>query len=119
MNFHDLAQLRNPVLPPGLGGGTAPSYTEGGAVIGRLISGVLGMIFILGFIISFVYLAVGAVRWITSGSDKASLEAARNTIVHAIVGIVIVGASWAIASLVGQFLGLDITALPIPVVPSL
>jgi hypothetical protein len=114
-----LAQLRNPVLPPGLGGGTAPSVGAGGETLGRIIGGVLGMIFIIAFILSFVYLMVGGVRWITSGSDKASLESARNTIVQALVGMVIVGAGWAVASLVGQFLGLDIKSLPIPVIPSL
>ena len=111
-----LAQLRNPVLPQTLGGG---DYTTGGQTLGKLIGGVLGMIFIIAFILSFVYLMVGGVRWITSGSDKASLEHARNTIVQALVGMVIVASGWAIASLIGNFLGLNIQALPIPVVPTL
>ena len=116
METHLLAQLKNPVLPPGLGSG---DYTQGGTVLGKLISGVVGMVIIIAFILSFIYLTVGAVRWITSGNDKAGLEAARNTILHAILGIIIVGAAWAIVKLVGQFLGLNIEALPIPVVTQL
>jgi hypothetical protein len=116
-----IAQLHNPVLPPELGGGTGAGadYNQGGTALGKLVGGVLGMVFIIAFILAFVYLVVGAVRWITSGGDKAAMEGARNAIVHAIMGIIIVGAAWAVMSLVGQFLGLNIEALPIPVVPSL
>jgi hypothetical protein len=36
------------------------------------------------------------------------MEAARNKITHAIVGLIIVGAAWAIMTLVQNFLGVNI-----------
>lgn len=109
-----LAQLTNPVLPPSLGGGTSPSTELGGQAIGKLISNIVGLIFIFSFLLAFLYLLTGSVAWITSGGDKAKLENARNKITHALLGLIIVAAAYAIVKLAAQFLGLDIQALPIP-----
>ncbi len=76
--------------------------------IGMLISSVIGVLMIISSILAFFYLILGGIQWITSGGDKAGLESARNKITNAIVGLVIVSASWAIMSLVGKFLGFDI-----------
>ncbi|MFZ5845724.1 MAG: hypothetical protein ACOY0S_04700 [Patescibacteria group bacterium] len=103
-----LAQLTNPVLPPSLGGGTSPSTELGGQAIGKLISNIVGLIFIFSFLLAFLYLLTGSVAWITSGGDKAGMETARNKVTHAIVGLIIVGAAWAIMVLVQNFLGVTI-----------
>jgi hypothetical protein len=57
---------------------------------------------------AFFFLILGGIQWITSGGDKAGMEAARNKIKHAIVGLIIVGAAWAIMILVQNFLGVTI-----------
>lgn len=111
-----LAQITNPVLPPSLGGGTSPSTDMGGKAVGAIISNIVGLFFIFTFLLAFLYLLTGSWSWITSGGDKAALESARNKITHALIGLVIVGAVWAIFKLVGQFFGLDIQALPIPTI---
>lgn len=112
-----LTQITNPVLPPTIGGGNSPTRDMGGAATGKIISGVIGGMFIIAFLIALIYLITGAFHWITSGGDKASLESARNKIIHALVGLVIVAAAWAIMTLVAQFFGLDFTSLPIPSIP--
>lgn len=109
-----LAQLRNPVLPDKIGGGTNPDYTTGGTAIGGFISSIIGGMMAIGFILTLLYLLTGAFHWITSGGDKANLENARNKITHAIVGLIILASVWAVMILVGQFIGLDFTKLPIP-----
>lgn len=111
-----LAQLTNPVLPPLLGGGDAPDYTTGGTVLGKLITSIIGALFIAGFLLAFLTLITGGITWITAGGDKTKLETSRNQITNAIIGIIIVGAAWAITQLVAMFMGLDLNALPIPVV---
>lgn len=112
-----LAQLRNPVLPELLGGGTSPDYTKGGEVVGSLVGNIVGLIFIFTFFLAFLYLLTGAMAWVTSGGDKSSLEAARNKITHAIIGLLIVAATWAIMSIVAQFVGFkDFPKLPIPTI---
>jgi hypothetical protein len=47
---------------------------------------------------------MGGIEWITSGGDKGKTESARNKITAAVIGLVILAASWAILGLVLQFL---------------
>ena len=65
---------------------------------------------ILGIIAALVYLLYGGIKWITSGGDKAQVEAARNHIVAAIIGLVILVLAWVIVAVVFTVLGLQ--ALP-------
>lgn len=75
---------------------------------GQLISAVVGTLLIVAALLAFLYLILGGIKWITSGGDKAGMEEARNKITHAIVGLIIVGAAWAIMTLVQNFLGVTI-----------
>lgn len=75
--------------------------------IGNVISAVVGILLLISAIAAFLYLILGGLQWITSGGDKAGMEAARNKITAAIVGLIIVAASWAIMLLIGQFVGVD------------
>jgi hypothetical protein len=76
--------------------------------MGKLISALVGLLLILSALIAFFYLILGGISWITSGGDKAAMESARNKITHAIVGLIIVGAAWAVMILVQNFLGIQI-----------
>ena len=78
------------------------------AAIGDVIGAVVGVILIIAAIAAFLFLLLGGIQWITSGGDKAGLEAARNKITNAIVGLIIVVSAWAIMILVGQFTGVNI-----------
>lgn len=76
--------------------------------LGSLITALVGTLLIIAALLAFFYLILGGIQWITSGGDKAGMEAARNKITHAVVGLVIVGAAWAIMILVQNFLGVTI-----------
>ena len=76
--------------------------------LGTLISALIGTLLIIAALLAFFFLIFGGIQWITSGGDKTGMEAARNKITHAIVGLVIVGAAWAIMMLVQGFLGLNV-----------
>jgi len=76
--------------------------------IGKLISALVGLLLILAALMAFFFLILGGIQWITSGGDKAGMESARNKITHAIVGLIIVGAAWAVMILVQNFLGIQI-----------
>jgi len=109
-----LAQIHNPVLPPAIGGGNNPDYQQGGTALGKLISNMVGALFIAGFLLALVFLMIGGFSWITSGGDKTKLEKARDEIINSLIGIVVVAAAWAIAVLVAKFFGLDLMNLTIP-----
>lgn len=76
--------------------------------VGVLISAIVGTLLILAALMAFLYLIMGGIQWITSGGDKTHMEEARNKITHAIVGLIIVGAAWAVMVLVQNFLGINV-----------
>lgn len=116
MNPKLLAALTNPVLPNTIGGGSGASYQQGGKALGSLISGLVGALFIAGFLLAFFFLITGGITWISAGGDKAKLEAARDRITNSIIGIIVVGASFALTALVAGFFGFELNTLPIPTV---
>jgi hypothetical protein len=98
------AQICNPALPL-LGCGGA---TKGGDLLGGLIGGAVAMLLIVGTIAAFIFLILGALRWILSSGDKAKLQQAQETITNAILGLILLASAWAIIALVGNFLGLGV-----------
>lgn len=48
------------------------------------------LLFIVGIVIAIVFLIYGGIKWILSGGDSKQVEGARNHIVAAIVGLIIV-----------------------------
>lgn len=76
--------------------------------IGNIISAVVGILLLVAAVMAFLYLILGGIQWITSGGDKSGMEAARNKITAAIVGLIIVAAAWAVMLLVGQFVGVNL-----------
>jgi hypothetical protein len=81
------------------------------ADIGVLINGILNFVMVLGALLVFMYLIWGGIEWITSGGDKGKTESARNKITAAIIGLIVLAASWAILMLVLNFLGTDLNQL--------
>lgn len=106
-----LAQIKNPVLPPALGGGGGK---QGGEALGGLISGLVGVLFIAGFLFTLIQLLIGGINWISAGGEKQKLEEARSKITNAFIGMMIVAAAYAFTSLIARFFGLDLTTLTIP-----
>lgn len=51
-------------------------------------------------IASVIMLVIGGLRYIVSGGDQAAITAAKNTIIYAVIGIIIAVFSYAIASFV-------------------
>lgn len=108
-----LAQIVNPAIPSSLGSG---GNEAGATSIGMLVSNFIGAFMIFAFFAALLYFLLGAFNWITSGGDKAKLQAARDEITNAFIGLVIVGAIWAIMMIVGSFLGIDFPNLPLPTI---
>ena len=69
------------------GGGTLTDVTT-------ILSAGIQLIIIAAGLIAFVYLLLGGIKWITSGGDKAAVETARNQIIQALIGLIVVLAAW-------------------------
>lgn len=69
------------------------------------LNGVLTIVMVVSALLVFLYLILGAFKWITSGGDKGKTESARNQITAAVIGLIIVAASYAVLNLSLRFLG--------------
>lgn len=61
---------------------------------------IVSILFVIGIVVAIAFLIYGGIRWILSGGDKTAVENARNHIVAALVGLVIVIAAFFILSTV-------------------
>ena len=94
------AQVTNvSILPPT---GMIPATVTLASIVNFLVQA----LFAIGSIAAVCYLIYGGIKWIISGGDKAGVEAARNHIIAAIVGLIIIVGTFAIISLVYSVLGL-------------
>ncbi|MBU1326586.1 hypothetical protein KKB64_00165 [Patescibacteria group bacterium] len=100
----------------GEGGGLGPfsdivkKGSDGTAAVNAIaatVSSIIGIMTIAAGIWFIFQFLVGGMNWITSGGDKAKLEAARDRITNAFIGLIIVVAGWAILALASQFFGVD------------
>jgi TRAP-type C4-dicarboxylate transport system permease small subunit len=73
--------------------------------MGELINKSLRFVMVIAALLVFLYLIWGGIEWITSGGDKGKTESARNKITAAVIGLIVVAASYAILQLALTFLG--------------
>lgn len=73
-----------------------------------VISVLLAMITISAGIWFLIQFVIGAFKWMTSGGDKNNVEAAKEHLTHAVIGLAILVAAYVIAGLIGVIFGLDI-----------
>ena len=72
----------------------------GNANINTIFSAITNaLIFIIGAL-SVIMIIVGGLRYVTSNGDPKQAEAARNTIMYAVIGVIIAIASFAIVNFV-------------------
>lgn len=79
----------------GTGFANVASYT-----VPQLIYVSLEILFIAAAVISFIFLIVGGIQWITAGGEKDNLEKARKKITGAVIGLALVLSVYAIATIV-------------------
>ena len=72
-----------------------------------LFSSLLNVVMLIAALLVFGFLIMGGIEWITSGGDKGKAENARNKLTAAVIGLVVIAASYAILTLILQFLGFN------------
>lgn len=76
--------------------------------VNGMVSGAISLVLIVVSLIFFFILVLGGLSWITSGGDEKKVAAARAKITNALIGLVIVFASWAIMKLIQSVFGITI-----------
>lgn len=72
-----------------------------------LFSQVIGFLTLLGGMIFIVMFLNGAFKWISGGEDASKIQKARDLMVHAVIGLIVMVAGYAIIGLVGSIVGFD------------
>lgn len=73
--------------------------------LGSYLNSILSITMVVCLLLVFYYFISAGFQWITSGGDKGKTEEARNKIVNAVVGIIIVASSFALVGFVAYVLG--------------
>lgn len=60
-----------------------------------------------GGLLCFVYLLYGAYKYIAAGDNAANVSAARQTMINAVVGLILLGLVYVIFIIVAQIIGID------------
>lgn len=100
------AQITNPAI--GNLGNNATAASEGATFASYFIY--LWQAFItIGGLATLLYLVWGAFQWITAGGDSGNIEKARNRMTQAVIGMILLAASFTLVSVIntlffdGQF----------------
>ncbi len=83
--------------------------------IQTLITNIIRILLIVAGIVALIYMIVGGYQYMTAGGNAEQAAAARTTILNAIIGVIIVFASYAIITwFMGTFIGTTPSPTPTP-----
>lgn len=83
--------------------GLQPAIPLAGTAQGGLIPSVLNIVnglLVVAGIVASIYLVAGGVRYITSQGEEDQTEQAKNTILYALIGLIVIGLSAALVNFV-------------------
>lgn len=73
---------------------------------GAVLSTIIPYLFVIAGLVLLLYLVWGGFAWMTSGGDPKALESAKAKITNAVVGFIILFASYWLVQLLGMALGI-------------
>ncbi|MCJ7740707.1 pilin [Candidatus Microgenomates bacterium] len=79
-----------------------------GNQLNKALSGIIGFLTIVAGLWFIFQIIIAGYGWMNAGGDKNHLEEARNKIVNALIGLIIVVSAWVITGLIGKIIGLNI-----------
>lgn len=81
--------------------------------VADIVTLVLNWAFVIGVLLVLGNLIFGAYTWITSGGDKSKVADARNRMIWAAVGLILLAAAWVITMVIVGLVAPDTSGLPI------
>jgi hypothetical protein len=103
-----LAQITNPAISENIGTG------QGSSILGRILGTVINLLLVGGVLTCFLFIILGAYNWIAAGGDKGKLQQAQQSIIQAIVALMILFSVYALMSFLGNLFGINLIELNIP-----
>jgi len=77
----------------------------------KVISTIIGLITIVAGIWFLIQLLLAGFNWISSSGDKNKVQEAQHKITNSVIGLTIVVAAYALTSLLGKILGINVLDL--------
>jgi len=71
--------------------------------VGHIIGTVVNILFLVAALLALIYLVLGGLKWVTSEGDTKNVEAARNQIIAAAVGLGVTFLSYIVINLLVHF----------------
>lgn len=105
-----IAAITNPIL--GQAGHNAGG-AQSGSLLFTIIGGVLQFMMVVGVLYTLINLVQGGIAWIGGGGDSGKIEKARDRITQAVIGLIVLSASFAIWKLAKEFLGVNLSFTPL------
>ena len=82
------------------------STAAGAGVLGKLIGDILPLVLTIGGFIAVVVIVISGIQFVLSGGNPEGAAAARNRLIYAIVGFIIIILAFAVMQIVNRlFLG--------------
>jgi len=97
----DIEKVFGKIIPPV----AIQNFGFGALGISTFLSNLIALIYVVAIVVLIFMILWGAFDWITSEGEKEKIEAARGKIIHAIIGILLFAAAFAIIQVLGQFTG--------------
>ena len=82
--------------------------------LGKLMSNALALLFFFAGLLTFFFIVIGGIQWITAGGDAKAAQSARDRITAAVVGLIVVVAAFAITLILGQVFGINLFKFQFP-----
>jgi hypothetical protein len=84
---------------------------------GSVVGSVISLMFVVAVVAALFYLVYGGFRWLISTGDKTKVSEAREHIIAAIIGLVVIFLSYFILNLILGFFGLgNLSSLKVPAI---
>jgi hypothetical protein len=83
-------------------GGTGCTAPEGSPNTNTLIETIINILSIIVGVIAVIMIIIAGFQYVTSGGDSSKISSAKNTIIYAVVGLVVVAFSQTIVKFVVQ-----------------
>ena len=103
----EIAQIDFETLYGELNQGRANFVFDESLTLGQIISSLVPYLFVIAGLLLLLYLIFGGFGLLTSRGDPKAVASAKERITFAVVGFVIVFASYWIVQIVGQILGIQ------------
>lgn len=79
-----------PLSASALTGVTVPSLKSGNNLVGAVVF-IVNAFLVLVSVLALIYIIIGGVKYITSAGDEKGFSSAKNTILYAIIGLIVIG----------------------------